>query len=249
MNQGKVWLVGAGPGAEDLITVKGLRCIQQAQALVFDRLVSKNLLAEAPPGCERYDVGKQANHHPVPQPAINQLLIDCARRGLNVVRLKGGDPYVFGRGGEEAVALVQAGIPVEVVPGISSAIGGLACAGIPVTHRAFASGVHIVTGHMHAGNQPQDWPALARLQGMLVILMGMTQLGIICDALLSAGKPADTPAAVVTRASTPEQQTLCATLATLPNVSQAAGLQAPGLIVIGDVVRLHGLLATGDGPR
>lgn len=240
---GKVWLVGAGPGDPGLMTVKGLNCLREAQAVVFDRLVNPELLREAPGGCEFHDVGKEANCHPIPQPQINQILIDCARRGLRVVRLKGGDPFVFGRGSEEAQALRACGIACEVVPGITSAIGGLAAAGIPVTHRDFASSFHVVTGHLQDGKAPQDWSKLAALPGTLIILMGMSQIREICAALMEAGKPADTPAAVVMRASTPAQQVLTASLSRLADESEAAGFRAPALIAIGAVVSLREILA------
>ncbi|WP_145520107.1 uroporphyrinogen-III C-methyltransferase [Yersinia mollaretii] len=243
MKSGKVWLVGAGPGDAALITVKGLHAIRQAEALVYDRLVCAELLAEAPDGCEMINVGKNPNHHLVPQPEINQILVDCAQRGLNVVRLKGGDPYVFGRGGEEAEALALAGIPFEVVPGISSAIGGLAYAGIPVTHRDYASGFHVITGHLRQGSEPQDWATLAKLEGTLVILMGMTQLATICQQLIAGGKAPTTPAAVVMYASHLQQQVASGTLTTLADQAAAQGLSAPALIVIGDVVRLREILA------
>ncbi len=248
MNTGKVWLVGAGPGDAGLITVKGLACLREAEVLVFDRLVNPSLLNEAPAHCQRIDVGKQANHHPVPQQDINQKIINFARLGYNVVRLKGGDPFVFGRGGEECQALHAAGIAFEVVPGVTAAIGGLASAGIPVTHRDYASGFHVVTGHLQDGKQPQDWAALARVPGTLVVLMGMTQLGSICDALISGGKPATTPAAVISQATTPQQRAVYGTLSDLPVLCHAAGLCAPGLIVIGDVVQLHHLFTLNAVP-
>ncbi|MGK9172849.1 uroporphyrinogen-III C-methyltransferase [Yokenella regensburgei] len=240
---GKVWLVGAGPGDPGLMTVKGLACLRDAQAVVYDRLVNPLLLKEAPDNSEFYDVGKEANCHPIPQPQINQILIDCARRGLRVVRLKGGDPFVFGRGSEEAQALHEAGIAVDIVPGITSAIGGLAMAGIPVTHRHCASSFHVVTGHLQDGKAPQDWSALAQLSGTLVILMGMSQIHTICDELIRAGKASATPAAVVMRASTPAQQVLTAPLSQLAAKSDAAGFCAPALIVIGEVVSLREILA------
>jgi uroporphyrin-III C-methyltransferase len=162
---GKVWLVGAGPGDPGLLTVKGLNCLREAEAVVFDRLVNPLLLQEAPAGCELHDVGKEANRHPIPQPQINQILIDCASRGLRVVRLKGGDPFVFGRGSEEMQALRECGIECEVVPGITSAIGGLAAAGIPVTHRDFASSFHVVTGHLQDGKEPRTGVNLRSCRG------------------------------------------------------------------------------------
>lgn len=240
---GKVWLVGAGPGDPGLMTVKGLAVLREAQAVVYDRLVNPALLAEASPQCELYDVGKEANSHPIPQPQINKILIDCARRGLRVVRLKGGDPFVFGRGSEEAQSLREAGIACEVIPGITSAIGGLAAAGIPVTHRDHASGFHVVTGHLREGNSPQEWHKLAVLPGTLVVLMGMAQLQEICSALIAGGKAPATPSAVVMHASTPQQQVISAPLSQLATVSQAAGFHAPALIVVGEVVLLREVLA------
>ncbi|MFA9209911.1 MAG: uroporphyrinogen-III C-methyltransferase, partial [Yersinia sp. (in: enterobacteria)] len=175
MSKGKVLLVGAGPGDASLITVKGLLAIREAQVIVHDRLVNLELISQAPPHCQIINVGKTSNHHPVPQEQINQILVEHALAGKNVVRLKGGDPYVFGRGGEEAEALAHEEIPFEIIPGISSAIGGLAYAGIPVTHRHYASSFHVVTGHMCQGNEPQNWDVLAQLDGTLIVLMGMTR--------------------------------------------------------------------------
>ncbi|OUF47860.1 uroporphyrinogen-III C-methyltransferase [Pluralibacter gergoviae] len=243
MDKGYVWLVGAGPGDAALITVKGLDCIRQAQVLIHDRLVSTELLAEAPADCLIINVGKNPDHHPVPQSQINTLLVKYAREGKRVVRLKGGDPYVFGRGGEEAEELAKAGLPFDVVPGISSAIGGLAYAGIPVTHRDYASAFHIVTGHQCDGNEPQDWRALANVPGTLVVLMGMTRLHEICRQLIEGGKAASTAAAVVMYASQPRQRVVTGTLATLHAEAERAGLHAPALIVIGEVVNLRALLA------
>lgn len=239
---GKVWLVGAGPGDPSLITVKGLHCIRQAEALVYDRLVCKELLAEVPAGCEMINVGKTPNNHPIPQDEINQILVAQALMGRNVVRLKGGDPYVFGRGGEEVETLAQSGIPFEVIPGITSAIGGLAYAGIPVTHRDHASSFHVITGHLQQGKEPQDWPTLAKLQGTLVILMGMSQIETICQQLIEHGKAASTPAAAVMCASHKVQKIAQGTLATLPQDVIREEIKAPALIVIGNVVQLHKLL-------
>lgn len=248
---GKVWLVGAGPGDPSLITVKGLHCIRHADVLVYDRLVCAELLEEAPAHCEKINVGKCANHHLLPQDDINQLLVTQALMGRQVVRLKGGDPYVFGRGGEEAETLAEAGIAFEVVPGITSAIGGLAYAGIPVTHRQFASSFHVITGHLKLGQDQrpsEDWGAIAKLNGTVVILMGMSQLGNICDQLITAGKPAETPAAAIMYASHTSQKSAIATLATLPQEVTRQQIEAPALIVIGDVVRLHALLQFAPTP-
>lgn len=239
---GKVWLVGAGPGDPSLITVKGLRCIQRADVLVYDRLVCSELLQEVRPGCELINVGKTPNNHPIPQHEINQILVTHALMGRQVVRLKGGDPYVFGRGGEEAETLATAGIPFEVVPGITSAIGGLAYAGIPVTHRDHASAFHVITGHLQQGKQSQDWATLAKLEGTLVILMGMGQLDMICQQLMEHGKASTTPAAAVMYASHKNQKVAQGTLATLQDCVIQEGLSAPALIVIGEVVSLHDVL-------
>lgn len=239
---GKVWLVGAGPGDPSLITVKGLHCIRHADVLVYDRLVCKELLAEVPAGCEMINVGKTPNNHPIPQDEINQILVAQALMGRNVVRLKGGDPYVFGRGGEEVETLAQSGIPFEVIPGITSAIGGLAYAGIPVTHRDHASSFHVITGHLQQGKDPQDWPTLAKLQGTLVILMGMSQIETICQQLIEHGKAASTPAAAVMCASHQVQKIAQGTLATLPQDVLREGIKSPALIVIGNVVQLQKLL-------
>ncbi|TKI08060.1 uroporphyrinogen-III C-methyltransferase [Martelella alba] len=240
---GKVWLVGAGPGDPELMTVKGMQCLRQAEVLVYDRLVNPLLLHEAPAECRLMDVGKRADHHPIPQERINAILIEQAGLGRRVVRLKGGDPFVFGRGGEEAEALIRAGIACEVVPGITSAIGGLARAGIPVTHRDYASSFHVITGHLRDGNDPHDWRLLAQLEGTLIILMGMSRLADICRQLISHGRDADTPAAVVMNASRPDQRMVLATLDTLPERSARAGLGAPALIVIGAVASLSLLQA------
>ena len=240
---GKVWLVGAGPGDPGLMTVKGMQCLRQADAVVYDRLVNPLLLQETAAGCLLIDVGKRADHHPIPQDRINAILIEQAGLGRNVVRLKGGDPFVFGRGGEEAEALVKSGISCEVIPGITSAIGGLARAGIPVTHRDFASSFHVITGHLRDGKDPHDWQLLAQLEGTLVILMGMSRLAEICRQLMRHGRDADTPAAVVMNASHPDQRMVLATLATLARQSEQAGLRAPALIVIGAVASLSLLQA------
>lgn len=243
MIKGKVWLVGAGPGDASLITVKGLHCIRHAEVLVHDRLVNPELIACAPADCKIINVGKTPNHHPVPQDEINAILVKYAKEGKNVVRLKGGDPYVFGRGGEEAESLAQSDLMFEIIPGISSSIGGLAYAGIPVTHRDYASSFHVVTGHMCQGNEPQNWNALAALNGTLVILMGMTRLTEISQHLIKGGKSPNTPAAVVMYASQERQQVVTATLETLPEIVAHHKLHPPALIVIGDVVNLQQILS------
>ncbi|MCW8112426.1 uroporphyrinogen-III C-methyltransferase [Yersinia intermedia] len=243
MSKGKVLLVGAGPGDASLITVKGLLAIREAQVIVHDRLVNLELISQAPPHCQIINVGKTSNHHPVPQEQINQILVEHALAGKNVVRLKGGDPYVFGRGGEEAEALAHEEIPFEIIPGISSAIGGLAYAGIPVTHRHYASSFHVVTGHMCQGNEPQNWDVLAQLNGTLIVLMGMTRQEEICQRLIDGGKSPDTPAAAVMYASQQRQEIAKGTLTTLKDEIVRKKLHAPALLVIGHVVNLSDVLA------
>ena len=240
--KGKVWLVGAGPGDPSLITVKGLNCIRNADVLIYDRLVCPELIEEASPACCKINVGKQPNYHPIPQNEINQLLIDHAKLGKKVVRLKGGDPYVFGRGGEEAEALYEHSIAFEVVPGITSAIGGLAYAGIPVTHRDCAASFHVVTGHLRAGKDPVDWSQYARLDGTLVILMGMSQIEAICAALIEHGKSTDTPAAVVRYAACANQEVVVSDIANLAQEVKQKNLRSPALIVIGQVAAKHSIL-------
>jgi len=235
---GKVWLVGAGPGDASLITVKGLNCIRHADCIVYDRLVNPELLTFAHENCELINVGKNPNNHPIPQNEINQILIEHVQQGRQVVRLKSGDPYVFGRGGEEAEALVKLGLDFEVVPGISSAIGGLAYAGIPVTHRNYASSFHVITGHLQEGKDPLNWQALAALEGTLIILMGVSQLEQICQKLIGHNKSADTPAAAVMWASRQDQKVVISTLADLAQQAKEQDIHAPALIVVGDVVNL-----------
>ncbi len=235
---GIVYLVGAGPGDAELITVKGLRLLEQAEVVVHDRLVSRRLLDAAPGSARRIDVGKAPAEQRWPQNRINMLLVAEARRGRRVVRLKGGDPFVFGRGGEECEALVEAGIPFEIVPGVTSAVAAAAYAGIPLTHRNHASGFAVVTGH--AGGENQDWEVLSRV-GTLVVLMGLGQLARIVAALTAQGRPASTPVAVVSRATSDQQRVVRGTLSDI--VERAAGVPAPATIVVGDVVRLSDSLS------
>jgi uroporphyrin-III C-methyltransferase len=241
--KGKVWLVGAGPGDPTLLTVKALYCIREADVIVYDRLVSKEILQQAPSQCQMINVGKLPNFHPIPQDDINETLVDLALQGYNVVRLKGGDPYVFGRGGEEAETLVEHNIEFEVVPGITSAIGGLAYAGIPVTHRDCASSFHVVTGHLKQGKDPQDWSLYSKLEGTLVILMGMTQIEHICHQLIEGGKASDTPAAVVRYASRDNQQVVTGTITDIAKRVKESGITSPALIVIGGVVEKQSALS------
>jgi len=239
MDKGKVYLVGAGPGHEGLITRRGSDLVKAADVLVYDRLVGSNILLDAKDTCEMIYVGKKSADHTMRQEDINQLLVDKAKEDKLVVRLKGGDPYVFGRGGEEVIKLNQHQVPFEVVPGISSSIGGLCYAGIPITHRGVATSFHIITGHFKDDETEHDWGALARLQGTLVFLMGMSNLKKITDKLIAHDKPKDTPAAVVHWASHPNQVVVEGTLDSLYDKVQAAGVSSPSLIVIGDVVALR----------
>lgn len=240
--QGFVWLVGAGPGDFGLITLNGLEAIQQAEVLVYDRLINEDLIAEAPEDCEKIYVGKQAANHALPQPQINELLYQKAAAGKRVVRLKGGDPYVFGRGGEEGLYLAERGIAFEVVPGITSSIAGPAYAGIPVTHRECASSFHVFTGNFKDDERGLDFANLARLEGTLIFLMGFANLNYITQGLLAAGKAADTPAAVISQAATPRQRTAVGTLSDIEAKVAAAGLTSPAITVIGQVVNCRSQL-------
>ena len=242
---GRVYLVGAGPGDPELITLKGLRCLRQADVVVYDRLISPSLLNEAPTQADRVFVGKEPGCHSMKQEEINALLIMHARQGRCVVRLKGGDPFVFGRGGEEALALALVGIPFEVVPGVSSAIAVPAYAGIPVTHRNYASAVTIVTGHedpAHASSTV-NWEMLARLDSTLVILMGTTTLPYITQRLLHGGLHPDTPAAVIQQGTVAQQRVITDTLANIAERAKAARIKSPAVVVIGAVVALSDPLA------
>ncbi|MBK9712124.1 MAG: uroporphyrinogen-III C-methyltransferase [Kouleothrix sp.] len=248
MNYGLVSLVGAGPGDPELITVKGLRRLRAADVVVYDALASEELLRECRAGAELIYAGKRAGHHCSSQEAINALLVEKARAGLRVVRLKGGDPFVFGRGGEEAGALAAAGIAWEVVPGVSSAIAVPAYAGIPVTHRASASSVAFVTGHEDPARAETRirWQALAQGVDTLVFLMGVGRLAAIAEQLIAHGRPAATPAAVIRCGTTPDQETVVGTLATIAADVERAGLSAPATLVVGEVVRLREQLSWFD---
>ena len=236
---GKVTLVGAGPGDPGLLTVKGLRALEQAEVVVYDRLVSPAVLALIPPGARRIDVGKEASHHPVPQHQINRILLEEAQAGHNVVRLKGGDPFVFGRGGEELQVLAQAGVDFAEVPGITSAIAAAAYGGIPVTHRDCASSLHIITGHAKEGAELHiNFEALVQAEGTLVFLMGVTALPAIVKGLLEAGMDPDTPAAMVERGTLPGQRRCGAPLASLPDRAAEMGIHSPAIIIVGGVCAL-----------
>jgi uroporphyrin-III C-methyltransferase len=234
---GRVYLVGAGPGDPELITVRGLRCLQRADVVVYDRLVDARLLGEAPRRARRVYAGKGPGRQALRQEEINALLVRQARAGRVVVRLKSGDPYVFGRGGEEALACAAAGVAWEVVPGLTCAAAVPAIAGIPLTHREVAGSFAVVTGHC-AGDDHRDWGALARLD-TLIVLMGAARLGEIAALLLRHGKPPDTPAAVIENGTLPCQRVLTGPLAAIAGLAARAGLRSPATAVVGEVVRLR----------
>ncbi len=235
---GHVALVGAGPGDVELITLKGARLLQTAEVVVYDNLVSQGILDLISPTAERIFVGKMAGNHTMPQDDICQLLVDKAHEGKSVVRLKGGDPFVFGRGGEEMDVLLEAGVPVDIVPGVTAALGAAASFGFPLTHRDHAQSCVFVTGHLKDHTVELDWPALARPGQTVVIYMGVTGLDTISRELQAAGLPGDTPAALIYRATWPNEKAHKGTLATLPEVARAHKVKPPTLIVIGTVVGL-----------
>ena len=245
---GKVYLVGAGPGDPGLITVKGLRCLQQADVVVYDRLLDPSLLQAAPEAAERVFVGKERGRQALTQEKINRLLVDRAAVGKLVTRLKGGDPFVFGRGGEEALALARHGIPFEVVPGVTSAIGAAAYAGIPVTHRGVASFFTVVSGSEDPSKAQSSvpWDALARAGGTLVVLMGWAALESILDTLQREGMSPTTPVALVQWGTWPTQRTVTGTLANAVAQGREVGLEPPVVAVIGPVVALRDQLAWFD---
>lgn len=236
---GKVFLVGGGPGDPELLTLKAARLLASADVVVYDNLVSAAVLAHAKETAERIYVGKKAGNHALPQLDINKLLVTLALQGKRVVRLKGGDPYIFGRGGEEAETLYHAGIAFEVVPGVTAAAGSAAYAGIPLTHRDHAQSCFFVTGHLQDESCQLDWPTLARRGQTLVIYMGLTSLPDISRELIAHGMSPDTPAACIRRATLPDQQTLTGSIATLPQIVATAGFKPPALLIIGSVVSLH----------
>ena len=239
MGMGQVILVGAGPGDPGLLTLKGREALGRAEVVVYDRLVSPAILAMVPEGAEKIDVGKEASHHKIPQWQINQILLDKALEGKRVVRLKGGDPFVFGRGGEELELLEQHGVPFAEVPGVTSAIAAAAYAGIPVTHRDFCSSLHIITGHARAGKALAiDFEALARTGGTLIFLMGVTAMPRIVEGLLAAGMDPGTPAAMVEDGTLSRQRRCDATLATLPARAAEMEIRSPAIIVVGKVCSL-----------
>ena len=237
MSIGRVFLVGAGPGDPDLITRKGLRLLRRADVVIYDRLIPRQLLDEARSTAELINAGKAPTRHRLSQAAINALITDRALAGLDVLRLKGGDPFVFGRGGEEALVCHRCGIPFEVVPGVSSAFAVPAYAGIPLTQRHISSAFTVLTGHEIAGDV--NYAALAKLGGTIVILMGVKQLPKITEKLLWHGLPSDTPAAVIEWGATARQRTVTGTLAGIAAAARQCGIRPPAITVLGEVVRLR----------
>ncbi|MEG2185057.1 MAG: uroporphyrinogen-III C-methyltransferase [Cloacibacillus sp.] len=236
---GHVALIGAGPGDPGLFTLRGLELLEAADCVVYDRLVGDGVLAMMPARAEKINVGKTGGGESVPQAEIEKILVREAKKGLRVARLKGGDPFIFGRGGEEIEALIEAGIPFEVVPGVTSALAGAACAGIPATHRGLARSVHIITAHTKEGGIAKlDYEALAKLGGTLIFLMGASSVKDICAALTCAGMSDKTPASAVENASTAAQRLIEGTLADLPSECAEKKLKSPSIIIVGDVCAL-----------
>jgi uroporphyrinogen III methyltransferase/synthase len=242
---GKVYLVGAGPGHPELLTVKASELIKTGEVIVYDRLIQEEVLALARPAAERIYMGKPLGKHDSRQDEVNELLVRKAQEGKVVIRLKGGDPFVFGRGGEEAEYLAEHGIPFEVIPGVCSALAAPLSASIPVTHRDAASSVAIVTGHNANGTEGRiDWKALARID-TLVFLMGVHNVGKITRKLIAAGRPAGTPAAIIQMAFWPGERTITGTLATIAEECERSGIEPPATLVIGEVVRVRERIMDG----
>lgn len=239
MKIGKVWLVGAGPGDIGLFTLKGMEVLSQAEVVVYDSLVGQGVLAKVPKSAKLINVGKRASNHTMRQEQINQVLLEEAQAGNRVVRLKGGDPFLFGRGGEELELLTKNGIPYEIVPGVTSPISVPAYNGIPVTHRDFVSSLHIITGHKKAGDEYNiDFDALVRTKGTLVFLMGVSALADIMNNLMAAGMSGDMPAAILQKGTTAGQKRIVATVATLKAEVERQGIETPAIIVVGEVCKL-----------
>lgn len=247
---GEVYLIGAGPGAADLLTFRALRLLQQADVVVYDRLVSPDILDLARRDADKIHVGKQRNRHTLPQDSINELLAELAKTGKRVARLKGGDPFIFGRGGEEIDTLMAQGIPFQVVPGITAASGCASYAGIPLTHRDYAQSCVFVTGHLKDNQVNLNWTQLALPNQTVVIYMGLEGLEQICQALIRHGSPQNLPIALIQQGTTDNQKVVTGTLATLPEIIAVQSIKAPTIIIIGEVVSLHNRLEwfTGSAP-
>jgi uroporphyrinogen III methyltransferase/synthase len=249
VNKGKVYLVGAGPGDPDLITVKGLKAIKLADVIVFDRLLSKDILELFPEKTERIYVGKSSSKHVVPQEKIGKILVENALKGKKVVRLKGGDPFLFGRGGEEAQELKNAGISFEIVNGVTSAIAGPSYAGIPVTHRHFSSSVAFVTGHEDPSkeNNSVNWEKLATAVDTIVVLMGVSRIDLISSSLMSGGLSKNVPVAIIQWGTTKRQRTIEGRLGDIAKKVEIENISPPALLIIGDVVKLRKDLSWFEG--
>ncbi|RUR30750.1 uroporphyrinogen-III C-methyltransferase [Vreelandella nanhaiensis] len=246
---GLVSLVGAGPGDAELLTIKAYKRLQQADIVLYDRLVSEDVLALISDHAQRFYVGKVRSLHSVPQPEISQALVGWAKEGKQVVRLKGGDPFIFGRGGEELETLIANNVAVEVIPGITAASGCAAYAGIPLTHRDYAQAVHFVTGHLADGEHALDWEGLARSGQTLVFYMGLSSAEVISRELMAYGLASDTPLAVIEQGTTRAQQTHVGTLSSLPDALSTGQIKSPALLIVGRVVSLHSRLAWFEGTQ
>ncbi len=236
--RGEVYLVGTGPGDPDLLTVRAARLLRQADVVLYDNLVSAEVLALLPASAERRYVGKRRNRHMLEQDDINRLMVELARQGRRVLRLKGGDPFIFGRGGEELEYLADAAIAFHVVPGVTAGLGVAAYAGIPLTHRRLAQSCTFITGHLQDGSMNLDWPMLARPQQTVVVYMGLLGLPVLCARLIEHGRAAQTPIAIIEKGTTAQQRVLVGTLASLPQLVAAGDFHGPTLIIVGEVVSL-----------